>query len=197
VKEKGYYTALVSNGHINMKPLERLTPHIDAANIDLKSITDEDYMYMSRVHIQPVLDTINHLKKAGALVELTTLVTTDFNDSEETIRELCRWVVKNPGPDTPVHLTRYHPDYQYHAPATSLEILKKAYRIARAEGLEYVYVGNTPMRKYSNTFCHKCGELVVSRDKAYARKFYNFDDKGKVVCHSCGVTLPIIDKKGP
>jgi len=197
VKEKGFYTVLVSNGHINPEPLSQFSPHIDAANIDLKTISDKQYMSMSKAHIQPVFDTINYLKEVGVLVELTNLVVTDFNDSEEQIRELCRWVVKNPGPDTPVHFTRYHPEYQYSAPATSLDTMKKTYEIAQEEGLQYIYVGNTPMRKYNNTHCHNCGETVISREKAYARRLYTFDSEGKVICPSCKITLPIVDKKGP
>lgn len=194
VKERGFYTVYVSNGFINEEPLRKLAPHLDAANIDLKSFKEEDYVFMSKGHLQPVLNTIKILKESGVFVEITNLVVTDFNDSEEMFREISNWVVKTLGADTPLHFTRYHPDYLYTAPATPLNTLKRAYEVAKEEGVNYVYIGNTLMRKYSNTFCHKCGELLISRDGFYARKTYTFDENGKVICPSCGVFLPIIDK---
>jgi len=197
VKEKGYYTTLVSNGYMNPEPLKQLTPYIDAANIDLKSITDEDYVFMSKAHLQPVLNTIKHLHDSGVLVELTTLVATDFNDSEDKIREISRWVVSNLDQDIAMHFTRYRPEYHYTAPPTSLEFLRKTYDLAREEGLRYVYVGNTRMRKYNNTFCHNCGEMMIGRDSFYTRRNYDYDPETGVICSKCRTPLPIIATAKP
>ena len=196
VKEKGFYTAMVSNGYINPEPLKKLTPYIDAANIDIKSITEEDYWSMSTAHMDPVLQTVDYLAKNDVLVEITCLVVTGFNDTEEKIRTMARWIVDHTGPDTAFHLTRYHPDYLYTEPATSLDTLKMAYKVSKDEGLRYVYVGNTIMRRYANTYCHNCNTLVVTREKAYARKNYR-TVKGKPSCPSCGTQLPFVDKAVP
>ena len=42
-REKGLLNVLVTNGYIEMEPLERLLPYIDAMNIDLKAYNDRFY----------------------------------------------------------------------------------------------------------------------------------------------------------
>ncbi len=194
VKEKGLYTVLVSNGYLNPEPLEQLAPFLDAANIDVKSISDEDYRYMSGSTLAPVQATLEYLNSHGVVVAVTNLVVPGFNDSDAKVRGLAQWVLDKLGPNTPLHFTRYRPEYLYTAPATPLRTLQSAYRVAKEVGLNYVYVGNTAMRKFGNTYCHNCGELAISREGFYARKLYLFSKEGKVICKECETELPIMDK---
>jgi pyruvate formate lyase activating enzyme len=48
-------------------------------------------------------------------------------------------------------------------PPTPLETLERAKAIADAEGLHYVYLGNTPGNAAENTYCPKCRRIVVER----------------------------------
>jgi len=48
-------------------------------------------------------------------------------------------------------------------PPIPLSILEQAHDIARRVGLHYVYIGNVPGHDYANTYCPKCGKILVNR----------------------------------
>jgi len=48
-------------------------------------------------------------------------------------------------------------------PATPIDTLKKARKIGREAGLEYVYEGNVPGEEQGNTHCPSCGKLLIKR----------------------------------
>ena len=54
--EHGLWNILVSAGYVNQEPLRELAPLIDAANIDLKSFSDDIYRRVNGGSLQPVLD---------------------------------------------------------------------------------------------------------------------------------------------
>ena len=78
---------------------------------------------------------------------------------------MCHWIKDNAGPDTPVHFTRFFPAVQAHRACrpTPVGTLMRAYAIARAAGLHYVYVGNVPGHPLENTICPKCGKTLIER----------------------------------
>jgi pyruvate formate lyase activating enzyme len=41
--------------------------------------------------------------------------------------------------------------------------LEKTYKIAREEGFEYGYIGNTPGHEMNSTFCPRCKKKIISR----------------------------------
>lgn len=131
---------LVTNGYVNMEPLEEMIPYIDAMNIDLKSIDEEFYSKICKGKLQPVLEVIKRAVKS-CHIELTNLIIPTLNDSEDQIRRLVDWVYDNAGPNVPMHFSRYFPCYKMNLPPTPVETLKMAERIARAK-LKYVYLGN-------------------------------------------------------
>ena len=45
-------------------------------------------------------------------VELVTNVIPGVNDAEDTLEAIAAWIARDLGPDTPWHLTRFHPAYQ-------------------------------------------------------------------------------------
>jgi pyruvate formate lyase activating enzyme len=86
------------------------------------------------------------------------------NDSERELREMCKWILAELGPDVPVHFTRFHPDYRMmDLPPTPVATLERAWAIAREEGLRYAFVGNVPGHPGNNTTCPGCGEVVIGR----------------------------------
>ena len=86
---------------------------MDAANVDLKAFTEEFYFKLTGSHLQPVLDTLVYLKhETDVWFEITTLLIPTKNDSDEEITAMCRWIVKELGPDVPLHFTAFHPDYK-------------------------------------------------------------------------------------
>jgi len=141
--EKGLWNILVTAGYVNQEPLADLLPYLDAANIDLKSFSDDIYQRISGGRLSVVLNTILTMKKAGVWIELTNLVIPGINDDMEMIRRMCRWMVDNGMEETPLHFSRFFPRYRMHdIPPTPVQTLRNARQIAMDEGLKYVYLGN-------------------------------------------------------
>ena len=141
--EQGLWNILVTAGYVCQEPLRDLLPYIDAANIDLKSFSDDTYRKVSGGSLQPVLDTILAMRDAGVWIELTNLVIPDVNDSPDDIRALCRWMADNSLQDAPLHFSRFFPRYRMNdTPSTPLKTLKTARQIALDEGIRHVYLGN-------------------------------------------------------
>jgi pyruvate formate lyase activating enzyme len=139
-RSSGLENVLVTNGYVNMKPLEEMLPFIDAMNIDIKSFNDDFYRNICKGRLQPVLDVIKASAKA-CHIELTNLIIPTLNDSEKEIKEMADWIADNVGPDTPLHFSRYFPCYKMKIPPTPVETLKMAERIAKKR-LKHVYLGN-------------------------------------------------------
>ena len=141
--EAGLWNILVTAGYVCQEPLADLLPYLDAANIDLKSFSDDIYMKVSGGHLQPVLDTILAMHEAGVWVELTNLVIPGINDDLDMIRQMCRWIADNGMAEQPLHFSRFFPRFKMQdIPPTSIEKLKAAKRLAEKEGIKHVYLGN-------------------------------------------------------
>jgi pyruvate formate lyase activating enzyme len=187
-REHGLMTGFVSNGNGTPRVLEYLRPHIDVYKVDLKSFDDRHYRELGG-RLQPILDTIGWLHKAGVWVEIVTLLVAGFNDGEAELRGLTDFLV-SVSPDIPWHVTAFHKDYRMTDPAdTTPSMLLKAARLGRESGLRYVYAGNLPGRvgELEHTHCHQCGERVVRRF-GYLIQDYRLTAAG--ACPRCGATLP-------
>ena len=141
--EAGLWNILVTAGYVCHEPLADLLPYLDAANVDLKSFSDDIYNKVSGGHLQPVLDTILAMRQAGVWVETTNLVIPTVNDDLTMIRQMCRWLAENGLAEAPLHFSRFFPRYKMQdVPPTPIATLKAAKRIAEDEGIKYVYLGN-------------------------------------------------------
>lgn len=174
---------LVSNGYISEEPLQTLLPFIDAANIDLKAFNNKFYKNVCYGDIKAVMNNIE--KVHGKLhLEITTLLVEGYNDSDDEIESLCKWL-SDLNPDIPLHLSRYFPSYKFDAPATSIDRMENCSNIAR-EYLNYVYVGNVP-NITNNTYCPKCGEIVIDRS-AFSAKI----NLKEGYCLNCGYKINVV-----
>ena len=141
--ENGLWNILVTAGYVCQEPLGDLLPYLDAANIDLKSFSDEIYQRVSGGRLQTVLDTILAMRDAGVWIELTNLVIPGVNDNMDMIHRMCRWMVENQLAETPLHFSRFFPQYRMKdIPPTPIRTLESAKRIAHEEGVKNVYLGN-------------------------------------------------------
>ena len=141
--EHGLWNILVTAGYVCQEPLHDLLPFLDAANIDVKSFSDDLYRRVNGARLAPVLDTILAMRNAGVWVELTNLVIPGINDDMEMIRKMCQWMADNGMHDTPLHFSRFFPHYRMRdIPPTPIETLRKARQIAHEEGVRNVYLGN-------------------------------------------------------
>jgi pyruvate formate lyase activating enzyme len=184
--QNGLMNVLVSNGYINEKPLQKLAPLLDAANINLKSFSEDIYMRLNDGKLQPVLNSLLTLKDAGVWLEITNLLVPSWTDDFEMVKRMCDWLVTNGFSDYPLHLTRFHPEYKLtQLPETPLQTLIKAKEIAEHAGCHYVYIGNVPGKGYENVFCPTCHNIAVERT-GYALKSIHIKNSK---CESCGTKI--------
>jgi pyruvate formate lyase activating enzyme len=162
-REAGLKNILVTAAYLNPEPLKELFVHVDAANIDLKSMSDDFYRDICGATLKPVLVAISLARSMGIMVEITNLLIPTLNDSEAEIKQLTVWVKENLGADTPLHFSRFFPHYlMQNLPATPEQTLLKAREIAYAAGLKHVYIGNLTTEG-NNTTCPKCGKRLIYR----------------------------------
>ena len=140
---KGLKNILVSAGYVEKEPLHALLPFIDAANIDIKAMDDAFYRKYCGASLSPVLENILAMKEAGVHVEITNLLVTGLNDSEEMVGRLCGWMLENGLQDVPLHLSRYFPRFRMTEPGpTPKQTLIRARELAVSMGIKTVYLGN-------------------------------------------------------
>ena len=164
VREAGLKNVLVTAAYINKEPWQKLCQHIDGAKIDMKSMSEEFYRDICSATLAPVLDACVQAKSMGISVEPTNLVIPTLNDSDEDFKKLARWIAENLGRETPLHFSRFFPNYQMkNLPPTPAETLDRAKQIAEGEGLHYVYVGNISRPNAENTYCPSCKKLLIER----------------------------------
>lgn len=134
---------LVTAGYVNEEPLRDLLPFLDAANVDLKSFSDEIYRSVSGAGLAPVLRTLELMRDAGVWVEITNLLIPGVNDDMDMVRRMCIWLVEHGFAECPLHFTRFFPQYRMAGlPPTPVTTLFDARDVARSCGLQYVYLGN-------------------------------------------------------
>jgi len=157
-------SVVVSCGFMNEAPLAEMCEVLAGVKIDLKGFSEDFYRNVCSAELKPVLRSIKQVADSGTHLELVNLVVPTLNDSPEMLTELAKWVVGEVGPHVPVHFTRFHPDYKLrHLPPTPVATLERARELALKHGLFYPYVGNVPGHPGNNTYCPKCGEVVIER----------------------------------
>ncbi|MBF0194690.1 MAG: AmmeMemoRadiSam system radical SAM enzyme [Magnetococcales bacterium] len=184
-REVGVKSVAVTAGYITPKAAEKFFSVMDAANVDLKAFSNQFYKKQVGCELQPVLETLEYIKKeSGVWLELTTLLIPGLNDSETEITEMTQWVVDRLGPDVPMHFSAFHPAFKMGStPPTPQKTLAKARQIALASGIKYAYTGNIADRTCESSYCHSCGELIIERVR-YQLGRWNLDKHGK--CINCG-----------
>jgi pyruvate formate lyase activating enzyme len=186
--ELGIHAVAVTAGYIGAEARGDFYAKMDAANVDLKGFTDEFYVKLCGAHLQPVLDTLVYLRQETSVwTEITTLLIPGKNDSDAEIEAESKWIMRELGPDVPLHFTAFHPDYKLtdiaHTPAATLA---RARKIALAEGLHYVYTGNVHDSNGGTTFCPGCAQRLIVRDW-YDILSYTVTPEGR--CPHCGAAL--------
>ncbi len=180
----------VTNGYMTEEAIKKIEPYLDAANVDLKSFSDDFYRKLCGAKLQPVLDALKLMKKLGIWVEVTTLIIPTLNDSSEELREIAKFIVNELGEETPWHISRFYPAYNLRdKPPTPIETIHKAREIGLNEGLKYVYEGNVPGSTGENTYCPNCKNLVIQR-WGYNILKKNIKDG---ICQYCGYKIEGIE----
>jgi len=185
-KEAGLKNVFVSSGYESKEVFEDMISWVDAANIDLKSFSNEYYKKTLKTSLDGVLQNLIKFASSSIWVEVTTLVIPGVNDSKEELKAMAEFIYHKMGSQTPWHLSAFHPDYKMmDTPPTSLAKLLEAKEIAKEVGLKYVYLGNVIYD--SSTYCPECKELLIKRE-VYDTQIVGLDLKSGT-CKSCGYEI--------
>jgi len=185
-RKQGLRTVVVSAGYIEKEPLRRLCKSVDAIKIDLKGFTEEFYRRNCVATLKPVLASLKTIRESGVWLEVVNLVIPTLNDGDREIAAMCRWLAKSLGTGVPLHFSRFMPMYRLkNLPSTPVATLERAHAIARAEGLEYVYLGNVPGHPTESTTCPKCKAVVIGRAGFAVKSLHVKNGR----CAFCGASI--------
>ncbi len=187
-QKKNIMNVFVTNGFMTPEAIQMISPYLDAANVDLKSFSDEFYKKYCGARLEPVKKTLELMKSLNIIMEITTLLIPGLNDSRDELENLARYIHNALGPEIPWHISRFHPTYKLtNRPSTPVDTLIMAREIGLKTGLRYVYTGNVPGEPGENTFCYNCGNVLISRFGFYIKKI--MIEKSR--CMHCGEKIDI------
>jgi pyruvate formate lyase activating enzyme len=188
-RARGIRSVVVSAGYMCDAPRRELYQHVDAANIDLKAFSQDFYRHVAMGDLEPVLDTLRHLRhETDVWFEITTLLIPGQNDSDAELSAMVAWIVDELGSEVPLHFSAFHPDFKMRDIERTPEgTLQRARDLARAAGIQFVYTGNVHDRAGASTYCPSCGACVIERDW-YEIGAYRLTDDGR--CTRCNTTIP-------
>jgi pyruvate formate lyase activating enzyme len=187
-RKHGLRCSYVSNGNGTAQVLDYIKPWVDFYKVDLKSFDDKNYRQLGG-KLDNVLRTIELLHEKGFWLEVVTLFIPGFNDSEDEMRQIARFLA-GVSPDIPWHCTAFHPDYKMSDwDYTTVRTLITACEIGKAVGLRFVYAGNLPGRvgDWENTRCPSCRDLLIERN-GFEVHTYRLTDDGR--CPKCDASIP-------
>lgn len=180
----GIRSVAVTSGYVHPEPCAEFYRYMDAANVDLKSFSEDFYHRLTGGHLQPVLETLKYLKHETSIwFEITTLLIPGENDSDREIEALATWIREHLGAEIPLHLSAFHPAWKMlDKAATPANTLLRARDIARRNGLRYVYTGNIRDQESGSTYCHQCGQCLIGRN-GYQLSIWNLTESA--CCNRC------------
>lgn len=189
--QAGLFNTFVTNGYMTPEAVETISPYLDAATVDFKGAGDQKfYTEMMRVpSTEPIYDCLQAMKNHHIHIEITNLIIPEYGDSDELLGELASWIRSHLGADTPLHILRFYPSYELiDVPWTPVDTIERGVKIAREEGLNYVYAGNVPGHDGENTYCPSCHQLLIHRDSF---KVVGWKLTKEMRCPNCGEKIPI------
>jgi pyruvate formate lyase activating enzyme len=189
-KDKGLKNIFVTNGYMTKEAIDMMDGLIDAANIDIKSFSDAYYLQVAGgARLKPVLNSLEYMKKKGIWVEATTLIIPNVTEEPVEMMTIADHLYSL-DPAIPWHISRFFPSYKMDdVPPTDPRLIQNIAKIAKSIGLKYVYTGNLPGDGFENTYCPKCGELLIKR--------YGFDIlENRIIdgkCPKCDEKIDIVE----
>ena len=183
-QKKDLKTVYVTNGYMSDETLDLIAPYLDAANVDLKSMSDKFYQELCQARVEPVLENIRTMHEKGIHIEITNLVIPGHNDSEEDLKSLVEFVA-DVDIGIPLHFTRFYPHYKMNKLSpTPVETLEKAQKMAMDAGIKY--------------FMWECADVMEKTLLSECRKlerdgFHIVNNKlKKDKCPECGAKIDIV-----
>lgn len=184
-REKGIVILFKSAFYLTLEAVDLLLEVVDIFAISIKSMDADYYKRFTGGTLPPVLEAAKKVYNANKHIEISNLVVTGISDNVDSYDQIIDFVLKELGPEVPLHFTRFHPDYQYtNVEKTSEEAVIEAVKRARERGVMYAYTGNMFETEYMNTYCSNCGALLIKRIGLEAEVTDNMDCYGN--CSCCG-----------
>jgi pyruvate formate lyase activating enzyme len=108
-KRKGFHTALDTAGYAEWEILDEVLNHTDLVLYDVKHMDSEKHQEATGVFNERILDNLQKtLAKSRTKVWIRRPVIPSFNDSEEDLEKLCRFVLTLDRPVEKISLLPYH-----------------------------------------------------------------------------------------
>ena len=183
-KQKGLANVFVSNGFMTKEAIDFTSDWLDGINVDLKAFTEDYYKNLCKAKFAPVLETIDYIANHTKIwMEITTLIVPGQNDSDGELKQIAEFIFNTCGAETPWHVSRFHPQYKFSdTEPTPSSTLQRAFDIAKAAGLKYVYIGNLRTQNAENTCCPRCKSLLIEREGFYVIQNKTINSR----CPDCG-----------
>jgi len=105
-KAQGWHTAIETTGFANIETIEKVFPYIDLALMDIKHINSDIHKEYTGVSNEIILENVARISKITKMVVRVPVIP-DFNSSEESIFEICKFVKTLNNVET-IHLLPYH-----------------------------------------------------------------------------------------
>ena len=192
--ERGLYNTIVTNGYMTTEALDlMIDAGLDAANVDVKGCS-EGVKRVCGISVERVWENLSRMRDRGVHVEVTTLIVPGLSDDKDCLLEIATQIVETLGQDTPWHVNRYFPHYEYQEPETPLKTLLEAREIGWAQGLDFIYIGNVWQEGLEDTRCPSCNGLAYER-LGFKSRNTGTDETGR--CAECGHNLGIHYWTGP
>jgi len=188
-REQGLYTVYVTNGFLTPEALDTIGPWLDAWRVDVKGFSSELYARLAHVHEwRGILDVAVRARRRWDMhVEVVTNIIPGWNDDDDQLHGIARWIASELGELTPWHVTRFFPMHQIQGVApTPLRTIEHAIDIGRGAGLKFVYGGNVRGTE-EDTVCYSCGATAVRR-RGYDAEVAAVNGSA---CARCGAPLNI------
>lgn len=196
--KRGLFNIFVSNGYDTPQSVKMMNEFLDCITVDFKGSAEPQFTrkYIGVPDPQPIFDTLIEIRdKTKIHIEITDLIVPQAGDNQEHAKKLAKFLYDNFGSEIPIHFLRFHPDYKMmEFPSTPIETLEKHYDIAKKEGLDYVYIGNSPGHPYEHTYCPGCNNVAVGR-YGFDITEWNLDKNNR--CNVCGKKIPITGTLDP
>ncbi|MBI2608063.1 MAG: AmmeMemoRadiSam system radical SAM enzyme [Deltaproteobacteria bacterium] len=182
----GFKNIFATNGYIQEEPLQKILPLLDAVVFYLKGFNEENYNFIMRGHLEPVLFSLKIIAESDVWLEVKTSFIPKLNTDFQEVQKIILFL-RSLRPDIPWHIHKTDPQYKMKGRGPMLrKDLKHIYECALKLGLSYPYVANIAHSKFQNTQCPYCGSIVIYRVHYQFKKSYLKDG----CCHTCGHVIP-------
>lgn len=195
--EKHLKVGCSSNAYFTDASLEKLLPYLDFINIGFKGFSDLAYRACGAPSIQPVLNNLTTIFKAGIHLEVSCILT---QNNQAEIHDLALFITSL-SKTIPFHVMRFIP---FESCSLAQEpAIRKTESFCRSlkQHLDFIYLFNTPGTEFLHTCCPQCENLIICRQfygPMGAKVSHLFDIASDPArCPACGCDLNIKGQIAP